>query len=134
MAEHLVVFAKEAAPELLLPVPLHLKRLRQRGFNQAVLLGEVLAKEWQVPMARRLLKRTRWTEPQVNLTSKQRENNVRGAFELAHAEAVKGKRVMLVDDVVTTGSTVQECAKVLKKGGAASVHVVTVARVPPAAG
>jgi ComF family protein len=134
MAERLAVFAAETSPHMIIPVPLHLKRLRQRGFNQAILLGEVLSREWQVPLERRLLRRIRWTEPQVNLKAEERAANVRGAFEVSRPESVRGKTVMLVDDVLTTGSTVKECSRVLKTAGVGSVLVATVARVAPAQG
>ncbi len=114
--------------DLLLPVPLHRRRLRERGFNQAVLLGKPLAKLWGIPLVVNNLRRTRWTEPQVTLAAGERELNVRGAFALVDPAAVKGRRILLVDDVYTTGSTVMECSKVLRKGGAAEIYVVTVAR------
>ena len=98
------------------------------GFNQAILLGEVLAKEWGVRMKRRALLRVRWTEPQVNLSAVERRENVKGAFVVSNNAVVNDKRIMLIDDVLTTGSTVDECARVLKKAGAAEVVVVTVAR------
>lgn len=130
LAERLKRFAVDAAPDLLLPVPLHVKRLRQRGFNQAVLLGELLSREWGVPMARQAIKRVRWTEPQITLAAGDRAANVRGAFAIADPGIIKGKRVMLIDDVMTTGSTVVECGRLLGKSGAASVFVAVVARVP----
>jgi ComF family protein len=121
-------FAESFAGDFVIPVPLHLKRLRQRGFNQAILLGDLLAKRWQVPMIRDNLRRIRWTEPQVNLSAAERRENVRGAFALRDAEVIRDKRIILVDDVYTTGHTVAECAGTLKRGGAAAVFVVTVAR------
>lgn len=121
-------FVAACAPELMVPVPLHLRRLRERGFNQAVLLGEILAREWGIPLARGAMRRIRWTEPQITLTAAQRRDNVKGAFDVRDAGAVKGRRVLLVDDVYTTGSTVRECAHVLKAAGAGEVAVVTVAR------
>jgi ComF family protein len=127
-ARELAPFASFFAPQLLLPVPLHVRRLRQRGFNQAVLLGEVLARQWGVPLDRYQLLRTRWTEPQVNLSAAERVANVRGAFAVAAKHGLAGKRVLLVDDVYTTGSTVRECARLLAQAGAAAVGVVTVAR------
>ena len=114
--------------DLIVPVPLHLKKLRERGFNQAVLLGELLAKQWRLPMGRDNLRRTRWTEPQILLSGVERRENVRGAFTLCDPGEVRDRRVVLVDDVCTTGSTVAECALTLRKGGAAAVFVVTVAR------
>lgn len=130
MAERLSESVMKDAPELIIPVPLHLKRLRQRGFNQAILLGEVLSREWGIHLERKAMIRTRWTEPQINLAAAERAANVKGAFEVAEPGKIKGRMIVLVDDVMTTGSTVSECAKVLKKAGAAGVHVVTVARVP----
>lgn len=129
MADRLAPLTAEKVPDLLVPVPLHVRRLRQRGFNQAVLLGELLSREWQVPLDRRTVRRTRWTEPQVNLTAKERLANVRGAFTVTDRTRVAGLRVMLVDDVLTTGSTLAECSRVLLRAGAAEVCAVTVARV-----
>jgi ComF family protein len=127
-ADHLDRFVIETGPDVIIPVPLHHKRLRQRGFNQAILLGEIFAQKWRLPLLRNSLRRVRWTEPQVNLSAAERLENVKGAFALADIVAVAGKRVLLVDDVYTTGSTVKECAKVLKSGGAQSVTAITVAR------
>ncbi|MBI5655335.1 MAG: ComF family protein [Geobacter sp.] len=129
MADRLAPLAAEKAPDLLVPVPLHVRRLRQRGFNQAVLLGALLSREWQIPLGRRALRRIRWTEPQVNLAAKERLANVRGAFAVTDRARVEGKRVMLVDDVLTTGSTLAECSRVLLRAGAAEVCAVTIARV-----
>ncbi len=120
--------AIDFSADLIVPVPLHKKRLRQRGFNQAVLLGEILSKSWGVALQRNNLQRSRWTEPQVNLSASARAENVKGAFTLTAPEEIAGKRILLVDDVYTTGSTVKECAKVLKKGGASAVAIITVAR------
>ena len=127
-ASRLASFISGHQAELLVPVPLHARRLRRRGFNQAVLLGEVLAKEWGVPLKRRAMQRIRWTEPQINLSAAERRDNVKGAFAVADPAQVAGRNVVLVDDVLTTGSTVQECARVLKKAGAGHVLVVTAAR------
>lgn len=127
-AVQLAPFARMTAPDLIIPVPLHVKRLRQRGFNQSVLLGNVLAHEWRVPLCRRNLCRIRWTDPQIGLSAEERVSNVRGAFAVTNPALVKGKRVLLLDDVYTTGSTVAECARALNKAGARAVTVVTVAR------
>lgn len=120
-------FVAGFAPDLILPVPLHIKRLRQRGFNQAILLGELLSRRWRLPLIRDNLRRIRWTEPQVTLSAAERADNVRGAFSLANPERLEGKRVLLVDDVYTTGSTVKECSRVLTAAGAVAA-VVTLAR------
>jgi ComF family protein len=114
--------------DLVVPVPLHPRRLRERGYNQAILLGELLARRWRLPLSRRCLRRVRWTAPQITLTAAERSVNVRGAFAVTEAGRIEGKRLVLVDDVYTTGSTVCECARVLHRAGAAAVIVVTAAR------
>jgi len=129
-ARQLGPFAAAAAPDLVIPVPLHVKRLRQRGFNQAVLLGEILAREWNVPLSRGNLRRLRWTEPQINLAASQRAANVRGAFAVADPAVLRGKRIILVDDIYTTGNTVTEYTKMLFKADTTAVFVITVARAP----
>ena len=121
-------FRIHAAPDLILPVPLHRKRLRQRGYNQSQLLGEVLVKKWKAPLEIGNLRRVRWTEPQTTLDAKDRVINVSGAFEVGKPKRLEGKRVLLVDDVLTTGSTMRACAEALREAGAAAVFSVTVAR------
>jgi ComF family protein len=128
LSEAVTPFVAGTGAELIIPVPLHRRRLRERGFNQAVMLGRRLAKTWGIPLAVGNLRRIRWTEPQVNLTAEDRARNVRGAFALADPEEVKGRKVILVDDVYTTGSTVIECSRTLRRAGVVEVHVVTVAR------
>jgi ComF family protein len=127
-ARRLGPFVEGFSADLLVPVPLHVKRLRQRGFNQAVLLGGVLAREWRLPFSRGNLRRIRWTEPQINLSAAERVANVRGAFSVGDPALIGEKRIILIDDVYTTGSTVAECARVLFKADAAAVCVVTIAR------
>jgi len=126
--EALATFAATIGADLLIPVPLHRRRLRERGFNQAVLLGRPLAKAWNIPLVVNNLQRIRWTEPQVTLSATEREANVRGAFALAVPAAVRGKKIVLLDDVYTTGSTVAECSRVLRQAGAEGIYVITVAR------
>jgi ComF family protein len=121
-------FCREAAPDLIVPVPLHCKRLRQRGFNQSQLLGKVLEKQWRVPLMIGNLRRVRWTEPQTGLHAKDRVRNVAGAFAVKNPQLLEGKRVLLVDDVLTTGSTMRACAEALNDAGVAAVFAVTVAR------
>ena len=126
--EHLSGFVRLQTPDLIIPVPLHRKRLRSRGFNQAVLLGELFSSHWKIPLERHNLRRIRWTEPQVNLSARDRRANVKGAFSIQNPDLVHGRRILLVDDVLTTGSTVEECAVVLKAAGAEDVTIITVAR------
>jgi ComF family protein len=127
-AKQLMPFVTGVEPDVLVPVPLHRKRLRHRCFNQAVLLSEILGREWRLPILRTNLRRIRWTEPQINLSAEERVRNVRGAFSVTNPGDLAGKRVVLVDDVYTTGSTVGECARVLIAAGTEAVYVVTVAR------
>lgn len=113
----------------IIPVPLHSKRLRQRGFNQASLLARRLGSALKISVDYASLQRSRWTEPQTGLSRRQRATNVKGAFSLKSNKNVKGKGILLVDDVLTTGETVNQCVRVLKKdGGAKEVVVLTVAR------
>lgn len=116
--------------DLIIPVPLHIKRLRERGFNQSLLLSMCVGKRRKITVDPFILKRTRWTEPQVNLSGKERKVNVKGAFEV-HGD-VSGKRILIVDDVYTTGATANECSRVMKKSGAADVCILTLARTADA--
>ena len=122
---------EEAEPHLqghsLVPVPLHKGRLRQRGYNQSALLAREAGRVTGLPVDEDLLMRTRATPPQVSLsTREQREQNVAGSFQARRH--VAGQRFVLVDDVVTTGSTMSACASALKAAGAASVKGIAVAR------
>jgi ComF family protein len=117
--------------DALVPVPLHWRRLWTRRFNQAALLAQAIARERGVPVADDVLRRIRATRQQVGLTQKERDSNVQGAFAIsADGRAfLRGKRIVLVDDVLTSGATVDNCARVLLRGGALSVDVVVFARV-----
>lgn len=115
--------------DTIVPVPLHTTRLRERGFNQAVLLGRQLGKIHRKRVSAKALSRIRNTRPQVDLDPSDRVRNVRGAFAAREPETIRGKKLLLVDDVFTTGATVNECAKVLKKTGAKEVFVLTLSRV-----
>jgi ComF family protein len=121
-------FWDASSTDLLLPVPLHIKRLRERGFNQTHLVNKKWARLEGIPFDGLTLSRSRWTEPQTSLARAERRKNVKGAFSLLHPDRVKGVRILLVDDVFTTGATVNECSKVLMKAGAESVDVLTLAR------
>lgn len=109
-------------------VPMHPWRQAWRGYNQAALLAERMARHLRLPFRGRLLRRTRWTRSQTRLTASQRAANVSGAFRASRPREANGKRILLIDDVMTTGATVNECARVLKKAGARHVAVLTVAR------
>jgi ComF family protein len=116
-------------PDLIVPVPLHRQRLRERGFNQALLLARALYPDQRALIDFKVLERQRYTEPQTNLSGKARRQNLKNAFLVKDYEVVAGKRVLLVDDVFTTGTTASECAGVLKKAGAKEVLVITLAQV-----
>jgi len=113
--------------DLIIPVPLHSKRLRERGFNQALLLVKELGRRTRIPYSKRLLQKRILTPPQVNLSGGEREKGVRGSFHIQRDEEIEGKSILLVDDVYTTGATVNECSKVLLKAGAERVDVLTIA-------
>jgi len=114
--------------DLVVPVPLHGKRLRKRGFNQSSLLVDPFEGRKGIRVCHRLLRRSRPTVSQAGLSRRARLSNVRGAFELASGVSARGKRVLLVDDVFTTGSTLTACAALLKKHGAAEVSALVFAR------
>jgi len=119
-----------AEHDLLLPVPLHPRRLRQRGYNQAALLGGELSRAWSLPLELGGLVRCRDTVPQSGLGEQERRSNLLGAFAV-RPDRVAGRRVLLFDDVITTGSTVAECARTLREGGARSVTALALARALP---
>ncbi|GAB4333118.1 MAG: ComF family protein [Desulfobulbaceae bacterium] len=115
-------------PDLVLPVPLHQNRLRKRCFNQALLLARRCFPQHRDLIVPDLLIRHRETVPQTGLSGTARRKNLSGAFSLTKPDMVQGKKVLLVDDVFTTGSTVNECAKVVRRAGATRIEVFTVAR------
>lgn len=115
-----------------IPVPLHKSKLHQRGFNQSELIAREALKRnsagGQLRLAPNILKRRRATVSQIGLTNHQRRENLRGAFAVARPDEVRDRDVILVDDVLTTGTTASECARVLLRAGARQVWVATVAR------
>ncbi|MCL4425514.1 MAG: ComF family protein [Firmicutes bacterium] len=130
LGEMLFLFAREAdlTADLVLPVPLHPRRQRQRGFNQAEALARVVAGGLGVELGRGLLRRRRETLPQSSLGKSERLRNVQGAFFVTGGVELDLKRILLVDDIFTTGATLQECANVLGQAGAGQVEALTVAR------
>jgi ComF family protein len=113
---------------LIVPVPLSPDRLKDREFNHSFTLAEPISRAFGFPINTSILQRRSGLRPQVGLTPKERWSNVRGAFSIKGSELIKGKRIILVDDVLTTGATSNECARVLKKSGAAKVEVLVLAR------
>jgi len=121
-------FLQDCPVELIIPVPLHPKRLRWRGFNQSVLLARQVSRAYNIPLDPFVIYRNKETPPQTQLREEERRKNVRGVFSLNPRKPIDGKRVLLVDDVYTSGATVNECSRSLKRGGAKEVYVLTLAR------
>lgn len=113
--------------DLIIPVPLHTRRLRQRGYNQSLLLARELAQHLDIPLCHESLVRARHTRAQVGLSRRERWDNVRGAFRTVSREPA-GARVLLVDDVMTTGATLKACSLALREGGAKEVVCLTLTR------
>jgi ComF family protein len=116
------------APDAIVPVPMHWSRWLWRGANSAETLAERLAARYRVPLAGHLLSRNRRTAPQANLSPTRRRANVRGAFRAAAHKDLPGARLLLVDDIMTTGATVNEAARALRRAGAVFVGVAVLAR------
>jgi ComF family protein len=116
---------------LIIPVPLHVKRLRERGFNQSLMLARAIGKKRLIPVNFSLLKKHKFTLTQTGSNKKERKQNIKGAFEVSEKKIITGKNMIIIDDVYTTGATVNECAKTLIKAGAKKVSVLTLARVLP---
>lgn len=115
-------------PDLLIPVPIHRLRLLQRRYNQSALLADYLARKVNIQTDCNSLIRCRNTVPQVQLSGSARRNNLKQAFEVIKPQNIKGRKIVLIDDVSTTGSTLNECAKVLHRAGAAKIYALTLAR------
>ena len=111
--------------DVLIPVPIHPSRRRKRGYNQAEELAKRLGKQWGLPVEAKLLVRTRRTQPQRGLNPEERLENLQAAFAADTALPVP-KRVILVDDIYTTGSTMEACSRVLKRAGAEEIHFVVI--------
>jgi len=130
----LAAFGRERLRDLrgiqVMPVPLHPRRLRERGYNQSLLLARHVAPGLGASLDFLSLRRTRDTRVQTGLKKNERRRNVRRAFEVTDRNAVKGKTILLVDDVATTGSTLNECARVLRKAGCNEIHCLVLARAP----
>ncbi|NLB54968.1 MAG: ComF family protein [Lentisphaerae bacterium] len=114
--------------DAVIPVPMHIIKRRKRTYNQAHILAKHLAKAFNLPVESGLIKKTVHRTSQTSLTAAQRRTNIRGAFKAVKPDKLQGRNFLIVDDVMTTGATVNEIAKVLKKAGAGKVFVVTVAR------
>jgi competence protein ComFC len=131
LAEVFAQTSPEWRPDMVVPVPLHAGRMRERGYNQAELIAQPLAKRLGIPMNARLLVRVKPRPPRLLLSRSERWKSVRGAYATREEVRIDKLRVLLVDDVLTTGATLDSCARALKKAGAAEVLGLTVARIVP---
>ena len=118
---------RETTFDVIVPMPLHWFKQWQRGFNQSDILAREIGKKWNVPV-RNVIRRKKATRPQAGLTHAKRRLNMSGAFRIPRGRSLAGMRVLLVDDVVTTGATASACARVLKRAGAAQVALLALAR------
>lgn len=121
-------FFRDKTGFILVPVPLHKKRRRWRGFNQAEEISRQISLFFKIPLISDVLLKIKETRPQMELSGKEREENIQEVFVCENRDLIKEKKILLVDDVFTTGSTMEECARVLKKSGAKEVWGVAVAR------
>jgi len=114
--------------DIIIPVPLHPIKFREREFNQAEILAEPFSDYFGIPVISDILYRTRYTRPQMELSADERFKNVEGLFALRNPAIVNGKKILLIDDVMTTGATVNACSKVLKEAGCLDIYIVVLAR------
>jgi len=129
MARYMAPLRGSDEDAILVPVPLHRRRLWWRGFNQSGLVAKQLGAQWQLPVDQHLLRRVRPTPPLKGMNETQRRTAVRGAFVTVDGRRIEGRTVILIDDVLTTGSTAAACAKALRKAGAGRVELISWARV-----
>lgn len=127
MEKYLGEFIRRVSPDVLVPVPLHRKKLKSRGYNQAACLARALGKNLGLPMDEKLVKRIRNTAPMKRLNPTERQNNLKKAFIIGRNDVKLYDRVILVDDIYTTGTTLDEIAALLKAGGVSEVYCVTLA-------
>ncbi len=121
-------FLNNYYPDLIIPIPLHRRKLAKRGFNQSEIIAQILGQKFNWPLITKVLKRIKFTRSQTDLPKQARWLNVEKAFMVAEPEKIKNKNIILVDDVCTTGATLESAAKILKQGGAKSVWAITLAR------
>ncbi|HRA48327.1 MAG TPA: phosphoribosyltransferase family protein, partial [Thermomicrobiales bacterium] len=128
LAQTIVDHVPLAGIDLLVPVPIHRERLRERGFNQSMLLARAISKQTGIPAQANAIERTVKRLPQVGRSMQDRWLAVAGVFAIPHPDLVRARHIAIVDDVITTGATVTECARVLIAAGAASVRAIAIAR------
>ncbi|MDZ7377321.1 MAG: ComF family protein, partial [candidate division KSB1 bacterium] len=127
MAEKLKPLNFSPDETLLIPVPLHKTRARERGYNQSALLCRAIARQTGLPYDEHILKRVRYTRSQTKLSASERLKNVNQAFRIVNKEPIQNKNVILIDDVITTGATMNECARELITNGARTVALCAIA-------
>jgi ComF family protein len=130
MAKAAAQDAEYAAAGTILPVPLHKTKFRERGYNQSLLLSAVVSEILNIPVETEVLKRVRYTKSQSRLNSAERDKNMQGAFQVVKPDLIQNNVTIVVDDVLTTGSTLRACARVLMEAGAAKVLALTAAKTP----
>jgi competence protein ComFC len=131
--DHLRLIEKEKdfSDFILIPIPIEKKRLKWRGFNQSEEIGKKLAKILKIPIFCNVLLKTKKTSPQIELSEKERKENVKGCFSVKNRNLIKNKKILLLDDVYTTGATMEEAAKTLKEAGAKEIVGMVLARAEP---
>jgi ComF family protein len=129
MARYMAPLVEASGQPILVPVPLHRFRLWQRGFNQSALVAREMARRLSLSSDPFLIRRTKRTAPLKGMSAAQRRKTVAGAFRVPDAQSVEGRHVILIDDVLTTGSTAEACARGLKRAGAARIELISWARV-----
>lgn len=107
--------------DIIIPVPLNKRKERERGYNQSDLIAAGISSVMNIPVLSRVVRRTKYTATQTHLNAEERKKNIADAFEVINAQMIRGKRILLVDDIITTGSTIQEIARVLKKNEAGQI-------------
>lgn len=132
LLEHFIITNKNTEDiwqnSVLMPIPLDKNKLKTRGYNQSEELAKELSKVLNIPVFFNVLIKTKRTKPQMELSKEEREKNLQGAFKIKNAPAIVGRKIFLVDDVYTTGSTMEECARVLREAGSKQVWGITIAR------
>jgi len=127
MGIELSVILKEWEINLIIPVPLHSLKKAERGYNQSDYIAKGLSRESKIPFSTKTLKRIRYTQSQTTMNIEQRAENMANAFKVKHPEDVTGRKILLIDDVITTGATTSECGKVLLSAGAEKIYAASIA-------
>jgi ComF family protein len=127
IAEHLKNIINSWRVDFICPIPLHVLKKAERGYNQSFYISKGISKVLGIPVSNRIVKRKRFTESQTKMNMKEREENISGAFVLKSKKFAADKNILLVDDVITTGATVNECGKVLLRGGAKKIYAISAA-------